>query len=59
MTGVLPCLIPPAKTDLRRAAGPLGDPLLDAYLELDVGEPALRAWGAPSCCARRDCPVSV
>lgn len=33
MTGVLPCLIPPAKTDLRRAAGPLGDPLLDAYVE--------------------------
>lgn len=32
MTGVLPCLIPPAKTDLRRA-GSLGDPLLDAYLE--------------------------
>ncbi len=33
MTGVLPCLIPPAEAEPRTSPGPLGDPLLDAYLE--------------------------
>ena len=33
MTDVLPCLIPPAEAEPRMSVGPLGDPLLDAYLE--------------------------
>ncbi len=33
MTGVLPCLIPPVEVEPGTPAGPLGDPLLDAYLE--------------------------
>lgn len=36
-TGVLPFLILPAEADLRMAAGPLGDPLPDAYLEVIAG----------------------
>lgn len=33
MTGVLPCLIPPVEVEPGTPACPLGDPLLDAYLE--------------------------